>query len=95
MTVVLKKIITDCKGHICSCETIDIAEQQQQQSVTFVHEQSAAAAIWTIRHPLFKYASVSVLDSANTQIFGIVKYISLSEISVSFTTAISGKAVLN
>ena len=42
-----------------------------------------------------KYPSVNVVDTANDEVTGDVKYNSLNQITISFTAAFSGKAYLN
>jgi hypothetical protein len=62
---------------------------------TFVYQQYTSAAVWTVDHPLKKYPSVTIIDSAGTECFGIVNYISTSQLTVSFSAPFSGKCVLN
>ena len=63
-------------------------------SARHVHTQGTASTIWTITHTLSGYPSVSVVDSANTVVFGEVNYVSTSQVVVNFTTAFSGSAYL-
>jgi hypothetical protein len=57
--------------------------------------QNSPSATWVVTHSLNKFPSVSVVDSAGTRIFGVVKYDSLSQITLTFSAAFSGKAYLN
>jgi hypothetical protein len=59
-----------------------------------VHTQGTASTTWTINHALGGYPSVSVVDSANTVVFGEVNYVSTSQVVVNFTSAFSGFAYL-
>ena len=61
----------------------------------FVFTQGTPAATWTITHNLGKFPSVSVVDSANTQVYGNVDYINDNSLTLTFTSAFSGKAYLN
>jgi len=61
----------------------------------YVHDQIASSALWTITHTLGKNPSVSVVDSSGNLVMGEVCYISLTQITISFTAAFSGKAYLN
>jgi hypothetical protein len=61
----------------------------------YVHNQGAASASWNITHNLGKYPSVSVVDSANTKVYGGVVYNSVNQVTLVFSSAFSGKAFLN
>jgi len=62
---------------------------------TYTHTQGSSSATWTITHNLGKYPSVSVQDSAGTDIFGEVQYNSKYQLTISFSSAFSGFAYLN
>lgn len=59
------------------------------------HTQGVSADSWTIQHNMGKYPSVTVVDSAGTQVNGIVEYSSENTVKVSFTAPFSGTAYLN
>lgn len=61
----------------------------------FVFTQSVAAAKWEIQHNLDKYPSVSIVDSAGTEVVGDVQYIDKNNIVILFTAPFSGKAYMN
>lgn len=62
---------------------------------TYVHTQSVPSDTWEITHNLGKYPSVSVIDSAGTQVQGEVTYSSINKATIKFSVAFSGKATLN
>ena len=62
---------------------------------SYVHEQAVASNTWTITHNLGKKPSVTIVDSADTEVIGQVTYVDLNTIIVSFTTKFSGTAYLN
>lgn len=62
---------------------------------TYVFIQAVASDTWEIKHNLYKYPSVSIVDSGGNVIYGDVEYIDLNNIKCSFTSAFSGKAYLN
>lgn len=64
-------------------------------SNTFIHDQTAASALWIINHGLGMFPSVVVIDSAGTIVVGDVSYIDDNTIHISFTGEFSGKAYLN
>lgn len=59
-----------------------------------IHTQGAAVTTWPITHALGGFPSVTVVDSANTVVFGEINYVSTSQIVVNFTAAFSGYAYL-
>jgi len=61
----------------------------------FLFYQSIPSKIWTIDHPLKKKPSVTVLDSAGTEVKGHVKYNSINQVVLTFSAAFSGEATLN
>lgn len=63
--------------------------------LSYTHNQSSPSATWTITHNLGKYPSVTIVDSAGTQLLGQVVHDSINQVTATFTTAFSGKAYLN
>ena len=62
---------------------------------TTTHTQGSASSTWTVTHNLNKFPSVTIVDSNEEQIFGVVDYQSANTIVLTFAAAISGKAYLN
>lgn len=62
---------------------------------TFMFQQDVPSDTWDIYHGLFKYPSVSVIDSAGTNVVGDIQYVSLSHVVVLFALPFAGKAYLN
>jgi hypothetical protein len=62
---------------------------------TYVFVQSVPAATWTVTHNLGKFPSVSVVDTANTQVFTIAEYIDTNTLILTFSAAFAGKAYMN
>ena len=62
---------------------------------TFIYPQSAPSDTWMVTHNLNKYPSVSIVDSADTVVYGDVNYINENELIITFTSEFSGKAFLN
>ena len=61
----------------------------------YVHDQLVPAATWVITHPLNKMGAVQIVDSAGTVIVPDIRYDSLSQITVTFGSATSGRAYVN
>lgn len=60
-----------------------------------VHEQGFASTVWTIVHGLDCYPIPLVQDTANDEIEGAVNYVSLNELTITFSAAVAGTAYLN
>jgi hypothetical protein len=81
-----------------SSDRVFITAEQKDYLInkqTYVHDQIMASATWTIDHPLKKFPSVNIVDSAGSLVEGDVEYISDSRVIVSFIAEFSGKAYLN
>ncbi len=63
--------------------------------INFVHFQNTPQSQWVIVHNLGKFPSVSVVDSAQTHVEGGVHYDSVNQLTLSFASGFSGKAILN
>lgn len=61
----------------------------------YVHTQSVVADTWNINHNLNKFPSISVVDSAESQVEGEVEYVDADNVTLRFCGAFSGKAYLN
>ena len=62
---------------------------------TFVFDQITPSNTWNITHTLNKFPSVSVVDTAGTQVFTDINYINNNNITLTFSTGFAGKAFLN
>lgn len=62
---------------------------------SFVYEQVASASTWVISHPLDKFPSIIIVDSAGSVVNGDITYNSTSQITVTFSSPFGGKAYLN
>lgn len=71
-------------------EAINVAKDK-----TYVHNQIVASATWTITHNLGKYANVTIVDSAQTEVYGDKEYQDMNTVVMTFTAAFSGKAYVN
>jgi len=62
---------------------------------TFVFTQATPSNIWTIKHNLNKYPSITVVDSAGSVVVGDCDFISLDTVICTFNGAFSGTCYLN
>lgn len=81
-------------------ETISLTTRDGQSfsasfSYAYIHNQTIASASWQITHNLGRFPSVTIVDSANSEVIGEVAYNSNNQLTVSFSAAFSGKAYLN
>ena len=68
---------------------------EQVVGQTYVHKQTTSAIQWDINHNLDKYPSVTVVDSAGTQVYGDVNYVDRNHLTITFTSEFGGRAYLN
>lgn len=61
----------------------------------FTFNKNIASEKWEIKHNLNKYPSVTVVDSADTVVYGNIEYIDNTKLIITFSGGFSGKAYLN
>ena len=61
----------------------------------YVHTQNLASTTWTIVHNLNMHPNVTVVDSANTEVVGMVHYDDENTVTLTFSAAFSGYAYLS
>jgi hypothetical protein len=67
----------------------------EEADKNYVHNQGVSSAVWTITHSLDKYPSVYVIDSVGDAVEGAVQYLTANQLTVTFSAAFSGSAILN
>lgn len=75
--------------------TVQGAIEEVRAKSKYVHTQASAATVWSVTHNLKFYPNVSIVDSALSHVMGEVTYINENSLTVSFTSAFSGKAFLS
>ena len=83
-------IVGNENEHLVTVRTLSDAVDKH-----YVHTQATAAATWEITHNLNKYPSVTVIDSAGSEVEGDIDYTSANVVTLTFSGAFSGKAYLN
>jgi hypothetical protein len=63
--------------------------------LTYTHNQVAASASWVVAHNLGKYPSITVIDTAGSEVVGDVTHNSLNQATITFSAPFSGKAICN
>lgn len=74
---------------------LGIGEGGDPSAASYIHVQDTPSDTWTINHNLGRRPSVTIVDSADSVVFGNVKYESDDLITVTFSAATAGKAYLN
>ena len=90
--------VINSNGSIVNQEYYDIASFFASASGSDKHytfTQIAAASTWNITHNLKKKPSVSIVDSAENNVYGDIEYINENQLTITFNSAFSGKAYLN
>jgi hypothetical protein len=62
---------------------------------TFTYRQLSPALVWTVTHTLGKYPSVTIVDSADTIVYGDVQYINNAQIIITMSAPFAGSVFLN
>jgi hypothetical protein len=74
---------------------LDYEYVQEQVRENYVHDQQVASNSWVVPHSLNKFPSVSIVNTANQVVVGDITYNSLNQLTITFTSQISGKAYIN
>jgi len=75
--------------------SLDYEYVQEQVRENYVHDQQVASASWVVIHELDKFPSVSIVNTANQAVVGDITYNTLNQLTITFTSQISGKAYIN
>lgn len=59
-----------------------------------VVQQPAPASVWTIEHGMGRYPAIVVIDSADETVEGLIEYLSLNEVRLTFNAPFSGRVVI-
>jgi len=61
-------------------------------STGYVHNQATAATTWIVTHNLGYYPNVTVLDTVGNTVEGDITHLSVTQLRIIFSAAITGKA---
>jgi len=61
----------------------------------YIHDQGVVSASWSISHGLAKFPSVSVVDTSNQLVMGVIDYVDTNNLTITFNASFSGKAYIN
>lgn len=88
-------IFSEGNGSLITGKTYGIVQGPSDVDKNFVFTQGSAASTWTVNHNLEKFPSVMVVDSGNNVVIGDITYTNTNSLTVSFSSAFSGKAYIN
>lgn len=63
--------------------------------ISYEHTQGSADTVWTIEHSLGFYPSITVFDSALSEVEGAIEHQDANSLTITFSVAISGTAYLS
>jgi hypothetical protein len=61
----------------------------------YTHNQNSVSDTWSVTHNLGKKPSVTVVDSADTVLYGAVLYTNNNSLTITLSAPTSGKAYMN
>jgi hypothetical protein len=79
---------------------ITVAEIDSEQILAiadknYIHTQVAPATIWTVNHNFGKYPSVRIKDETGHPIMGDIVDVNVNQLTIEFSNAKSGVAIIN
>ena len=74
---------------------MNIAGPSGSGDLHYEHEQLSPQSTWNIAHNLGKFPSVSIVDSGGSIVVGDIEYIDTNNLTITFSSAFSGKAYCN
>lgn len=96
-----KIFVKKAETNICSIPIAETGIDDDDLETTiegdkfFLFKQMESKDEWIINHKLKKYPSVSIIDSAGTNVTGEVTYLDENSLRINFSSIMSGKAFLN
>lgn len=72
-----------------------VSQVSEGVDLSYTHSQSVALSTWPVTHNLGKYPSVTVIDSAGTEVEGAVQHLSTTQLVITFSAPFGGTAHLN
>lgn len=82
-------------GTVSGGNVITISTVYASSDKTLIFNQISSESTWNITHSLNKFPSITVVDDGNNVIVGDIQYISKNQLTITFASAVSGKAYLN
>lgn len=91
----VRQIVVTAPGPQGASGTDGVQSDVIPELVAYAHTQSAASDTWTITHNLDFYPNATVFDSAGTMVEGSITHTNDTQLIITFSATISGKAYLS
>ena len=91
----VRQIIVTAPGPQGPGGTSGLQSNQIAALVSYRHVQNVALTTWTIAHNLNFYPNVTVFNTANDQVEGNVTHTNETTLTITFSSALAGKAHLS
>lgn len=85
-------MIKETEDGITVAEPVDLVGIADKNHI---HTQAVANTLWTVTHNLGKYPSVRIKDGTGHSIVGDIVDVSINELTIEFTSAQAGVAIIN
>lgn len=87
--------VLSSNGTITQDDVAVISVLYSEGDKSHVHNQLTSQSTWYITHGLEKYPSVTVVDSGNNVVIGDIQYLNANQLTITFASALLGKAYVN
>lgn len=87
--------VVSSNGTVTNGDVITLATVYASGDKSLTFTQVTAESIWNITHSLNKFPSVTVVDDGGNVIIGDIYYLAQNQLTITFASAVSGKAYLN
>lgn len=81
--------------HVAGWVFREIYSSTSDGDKTFIYDQNTSSDVWVVEHNMGKSPSVTVHDSAGSEIVGRITYDSPTKITIRFSAAFKGAVYLN
>jgi len=91
--LIQKKDTSTGKQYLGKIQLDELAENIADKN--YVHTQSVPSLTWSVTHNLNKYPSVTIYNSSNEEIEGMIIHTNINQTVIIFNAEFSGHAVFN
>lgn len=91
--LIQKKDISTGKQYLGKIQLEELADNIADKN--YVHTQSVPSLTWSVTHNLNKYPSVTIYNSSNEEIEGMIIHTHINQTVIIFNAEFSGHAVFN
>jgi hypothetical protein len=91
----IRQIVVTAPGPQGASGLSGIQSSEIPTLVSYTHNQITPSAAWTVTHSLNFYPNVTVYRSAHEMVEATVNHINATQLTILFSTTLSGKAYLS